>query len=118
MREHLGTSEKETEALFNLKQDRGGIVDIEFIVQFSALAYAHQYPELIEFTDNIRILDAMEHTGVMSADDAETLREVYKQYRSVGHRQVLQNRSAMVSPNELEDCREAVIRIWNSQLQR
>jgi len=116
MREHLGTSEKEAGELFNLKQDRGGIVDIEFIVQFSALAYSHQYPELIEFTDNIRILDAMEHTGVMSADDAETLREAYKKYRSVGHRQVLQNRTGPVSANELEDCRDAVIRIWNSQL--
>ncbi len=116
MREHLGTSEKEAGELFNLKQDRGGIVDIEFIVQYSALANAHQYPQLIEYTDNIRILDAMEQTGVIPAADAETLREVYKNYRSVGHRQVLQNRSSVVSPNELEACREAIMQIWNAQL--
>ncbi|MBN1007946.1 bifunctional [glutamate--ammonia ligase]-adenylyl-L-tyrosine phosphorylase/[glutamate--ammonia-ligase] adenylyltransferase [Amphritea pacifica] len=116
MREHLGTAEKDAQALFNLKQDRGGIVDIEFIVQYSALAHSHRYPQLIEYTDNIRILDAMEQVGVIPADDAETLREAYKKYRSVGHRQVLQNRSGPVSPDELEDCREAVIRIWNSQL--
>jgi glutamate-ammonia-ligase adenylyltransferase len=116
MRDHLGTSAKEADELFDLKQDRGGIVDIEFIVQYSALAHAHQYPELIEYTDNIRILDAMEQTGVIPAADAEILREVYKNYRSVGHRQVLQNRSSVVSPNELEACREAIIQIWKTQL--
>ena len=116
MRDHLGTSEKNAGELFDLKQDRGGIVDIEFIVQYNALAYAHQYPELIEYTDNIRILDALERTGVIPAADAETLREVYKNYRSVGHRQVMQNRSSVVSPNELEACREAIIQIWKTQL--
>ncbi|MBP8237652.1 MAG: bifunctional [glutamate--ammonia ligase]-adenylyl-L-tyrosine phosphorylase/[glutamate--ammonia-ligase] adenylyltransferase, partial [Pseudomonas sp.] len=41
---------------FDLKQDAGGIVDIEFMVQYAALAWSRQYPELLEFTDNIRIL--------------------------------------------------------------
>ncbi|RTE67190.1 bifunctional [glutamate--ammonia ligase]-adenylyl-L-tyrosine phosphorylase/[glutamate--ammonia-ligase] adenylyltransferase [Amphritea opalescens] len=116
MRDHLGTSEQESDALFNLKQDRGGIVDIEFIVQYSALAYAHQYPDLIDYTDNIRILDAMERNAVISTEDAQTLREAYKDYRSVGHRQVLQGRTNTVSANELEEYRQEVIRIWKSQL--
>ncbi|MBU2965665.1 bifunctional [glutamate--ammonia ligase]-adenylyl-L-tyrosine phosphorylase/[glutamate--ammonia-ligase] adenylyltransferase [Amphritea sp. 2_MG-2023] len=116
MRDHLGTSEKDSDTLFNLKQDRGGIVDIEFIVQYSALAFAHQYPELIEYTDNIRILDAMEKTGVITEGDAQTLREAYKDYRSVGHRQVLQGRTNSVSANELEEYRQEVIRIWKAQL--
>ncbi|WP_417226794.1 bifunctional [glutamate--ammonia ligase]-adenylyl-L-tyrosine phosphorylase/[glutamate--ammonia-ligase] adenylyltransferase [Amphritea sp.] len=116
MRNHLGTAEKDSDALFNLKQDRGGIVDIEFIVQYSALAFAHQYPELIEYTDNIRILDAMENTGVMAEEDTQILREAYKDYRSVGHRQVLQGRANSVSANELEEYRQAVTRIWTAQL--
>ncbi|MEH6578335.1 MAG: bifunctional [glutamate--ammonia ligase]-adenylyl-L-tyrosine phosphorylase/[glutamate--ammonia-ligase] adenylyltransferase [Amphritea sp.] len=117
MREHLGTSGKEEQALFNLKQDRGGIVDIEFIVQYSALAYAQQFPELIEFTDNIRILDAMEHVGVISPEDAEILREAYKAYRAFGHRQTLQDRSTIVSDHDLEDYRHEVSRIWQAQVE-
>lgn len=116
MRNHLGSDGSETETLFNLKQDRGGIVDIEFIVQYNVLAYAHQYPELIKYTDNIRILDALETAGVMTAEEAQTLREAYKDYRSVGHRQVLQGRTNSVSANELEEYRQAVIAIWRAQL--
>ncbi|BBB24799.1 bifunctional [glutamate--ammonia ligase]-adenylyl-L-tyrosine phosphorylase/[glutamate--ammonia-ligase] adenylyltransferase [Amphritea japonica] len=116
MRDHLGTSDKDKDAKFNLKQDRGGIVDIEFIVQFSVLAHAYQYDELIRFTDNIRIIDAMAATGVISADDAEILREGYKRYRAVGHRQVLQDRSTTIGSSELEDCRQDITRIWQSHL--
>lgn len=116
MRDHLGTAEKEADTVFNLKQDRGGIVDIEFIVQYSALAYAHQYPALIEYTDNIRILDAMEQAQVIPAQDAETLREAYKAYRALGHRQTLQDKSTTVSDHDLKDFRAAVSRIWQSQV--
>lgn len=117
MRDHLGTSEKESGEKFNLKQDRGGIVDIEFIVQFSALAYGLKHPELYEFTDNIRILDAMASTGVIPDDDAELLREAYKNYRAVGHRQVLQDQSTTISDHDLEGCRAEVSRIWDAQVQ-
>ncbi|WP_290697505.1 bifunctional [glutamate--ammonia ligase]-adenylyl-L-tyrosine phosphorylase/[glutamate--ammonia-ligase] adenylyltransferase [Amphritea sp.] len=116
MREHLGTSEKDKDEKFNLKQDRGGIVDIEFLVQYSVLANAETYSELMEFTDNIRIIDAMQTTGVISADDAETLREAYKSYRSVGHRQVLQDRSATISASEQEGSRQEITRIWKASL--
>lgn len=116
MRDHLGTSTKEAGEKFNLKQDRGGIVDIEFIVQYSALANAERFPELIEFTDNIRILDAMEKVGVIQAEDAETLREAYKTYRAAGHRQVLQDKSSTISDHDLEGCRSEVSRIWDAQV--
>lgn len=113
MRTHLGSSEKESEQAFNLKQDRGGIVDIEFLVQFSALAYTAQHGSLIEFTDNIRILDAMEASQVIDAAEAETLREAYKAFRALGHRQTLQDKSNTVSDHDLEDFRDAVTNLWH-----
>ncbi len=116
MRTHLGSSEKEAEQAFNLKQDRGGIVDIEFLVQFSALAYSATYPNLMEFTDNIRILDAMEVSGVIAPAEAETLREAYKAFRALGHRQTLQDKSNTVSDHDLEDYREAVTGLWEQQV--
>ncbi|MCP4598445.1 bifunctional [glutamate--ammonia ligase]-adenylyl-L-tyrosine phosphorylase/[glutamate--ammonia-ligase] adenylyltransferase [Neptuniibacter sp.] len=119
MRSHLGSknTENEENPVFHLKHDRGGIVDIEFIVQFLVLNYAHQYPDLYEFTDNIRILDAAEKNALLSAEEAETLREAYKDFRSVGHRQTLQDRSNTISDSEMVESRSAVAAIWNKLME-
>ncbi|WP_036229818.1 bifunctional [glutamate--ammonia ligase]-adenylyl-L-tyrosine phosphorylase/[glutamate--ammonia-ligase] adenylyltransferase [Marinobacterium jannaschii] len=115
MRAHLGSKKTENteNPVFHLKQDKGGIVDIEFLVQFCALNWAGQHPALIEFTDNIRILDAAENAGLMPAGDAEILREAYKAYRSVGHRLTLQNQSGVIGDDEMSDYRVEVSRIWS-----
>ncbi|HWV08187.1 MAG TPA: bifunctional glutamine synthetase adenylyltransferase/deadenyltransferase, partial [Pseudomonas sp.] len=97
---------------FDLKQDAGGIVDIEFMVQYAALAWSHQYPELHAFTDNIRILEGLERTGLLNGDDARLLREVYKAYRSAAHRQALQKQPGVVSGDQFHDERRSVLRIW------
>src|SRR5690606_8440563 len=68
MRDNLGTAATaagtaanafDAASSFDLKQDAGGIVDIEFMVQYAALAWSHQYPQLHRYTDNIRILDGL-----------------------------------------------------------
>ncbi|MBY4676444.1 bifunctional [glutamate--ammonia ligase]-adenylyl-L-tyrosine phosphorylase/[glutamate--ammonia-ligase] adenylyltransferase [Marinobacterium arenosum] len=114
MRSHLGSKNSGDEAsVFHLKQDQGGIVDIEFMVQYCVLAHGWQYPELMEFTDNIRILDAVERVGLLPAVDTELLRETYKAYRSVGHRLTLQGQSgSVIDDREMTDCRDQVSRIW------
>lgn len=112
MREHLGSKSTDADR-FHLKQDRGGIVDIEFLVQFMALAHAAEKPELIAYTDNIRILDAVEQQGLLSAADAEQLRQVYIHFRSVGHTQALQEQSSEVSGQILQSQREQVAAIWD-----
>lgn len=112
MRDHLGSKSTDGD-VFHLKQDRGGIVDIEFLVQFLALAYSKDQPELIRFTDNIRILDAAEQLALLPAEDAELLREAYKAYRSVGHRLSLQEQSNVISAQEMQDLRDAVAAIWD-----
>lgn len=116
MRSHLGTSAKDVEnkRIFNLKQDLGGIVDIEFLVQYKVLAEAYRHPELFEFTDNIRILDAIEKVGLLPAEDTESLREAYKAYRAAGHRLTLQDQSNVISESEMKESRELIARIWSS----
>jgi hypothetical protein len=54
--EELGSR---TAGMFHLKQDPGGIADIEFMVQYAVLAHAHRYPALLTYTDNIRQLDGL-----------------------------------------------------------
>jgi len=113
MREHLGSGQSgDSSDVFNLKQDRGGIVDIEFMVQYSVLAYGNQHQELYQYTDNIRILDAIEQVGLLPEEDTELLREAYKAYRSVGHRLTLQDQSAVLGGDQMRDYREKVASIW------
>lgn len=119
MRSHLGSkqSANEENPVFHLKHDRGGIVDIEFIVQYLVLNHGHQYPDLYEFTDNIRILDAAERNELLTSEEAETLREAYKAFRAVGHRLTLQNRSNTISDSEMGECRSAVAAIWEKVME-
>ncbi|OMH28005.1 bifunctional [glutamate--ammonia ligase]-adenylyl-L-tyrosine phosphorylase/[glutamate--ammonia-ligase] adenylyltransferase [Motiliproteus sp. MSK22-1] len=121
MREHLGSKSPTKEGepgVFHLKQDSGGIVDIEFLVQYFALAFAADKPELITYTDNIRILDAVEQTDLLPQEQAELLREAYKSYRSVGHHLALQEKSSLINDQEMKELREAVAKIWDSVLRK
>lgn len=109
-----GTSANAFEAAvpFDLKQDAGGIVDIEFMVQYAALAWSHSHPPLLRWTDNIRILEELEHEGLMPAEDASLLREAYKAYRSAAHRQALQKDAGVITGDQFADERRQVLRIW------
>lgn len=97
---------------FDIKQDAGGIVDIEFMVQYAALAWSHMHPTLLRWTDNIRILEELEHAGLMPASDAVLLREVYKAFRSASHRQALQKQAGIIDAAQFADERREVRRIW------
>lgn len=118
MRDHLGSKNTQNteKPVFHLKQDRGGIVDIEFMTQFNVLAYAHEHPSLTEFTDNIRILEGVEACGLMSADEAESLREAYISFRSVGHSLTLQGRSSEIADDELRESRDLVATSWDKMM--
>ncbi|MEZ5530402.1 MAG: bifunctional [glutamate--ammonia ligase]-adenylyl-L-tyrosine phosphorylase/[glutamate--ammonia-ligase] adenylyltransferase [Porticoccaceae bacterium] len=118
MRKHLGTavaagSEPE---IFHLKQDAGGIVDIEFMVQFAVLAWSHEIPGLTRWSDNIRILETLEESGVISGDDAQCLISAYKKYRSAGHRLQLQQATGVVPAAEFAAERELVKAAWQRLL--
>ncbi|MBB3102734.1 bifunctional [glutamate--ammonia ligase]-adenylyl-L-tyrosine phosphorylase/[glutamate--ammonia-ligase] adenylyltransferase [Azomonas macrocytogenes] len=97
---------------FDLKHDAGGIVDIEFMVQYAVLAWSHRYPELLRHTDNIRILDGLAQTGLLSGTEVRLLQEAYKAYRIAAHRLSLQKQSGVVSGDRFHDERQAVMRIW------
>jgi len=115
MRDHLGSAEGSEE--FNIKQDAGGIVDIEFAVQYLVLKHAKDSPALYEFTDNVRVIDALAGGGYLSESQAEVLRESYKTYRALGHRQTLQNSKGMVTKDTLSEMREAVSNVWEALLE-
>ncbi|MGD9984432.1 MAG: bifunctional [glutamate--ammonia ligase]-adenylyl-L-tyrosine phosphorylase/[glutamate--ammonia-ligase] adenylyltransferase [Porticoccaceae bacterium] len=117
MRAHLASEATvQNQGLFDLKQDAGGIVDIEFMVQFAVLVESHRHPELTRWTDNIRILGDLAEAGVLSATDTETLREAYKVYRAAAHRLQLQRQPGVVPAAEFAAPRAAVTAIWERLL--
>jgi glutamate-ammonia-ligase adenylyltransferase len=107
-----GANAFEATAPFDIKQDAGGIVDIEFMVQYAALAWSETHPPLLRWTDNIRILEELEHEGLMPVEDASLLREAYKAYRSAAHRQALQKDPGVIPGDQFADERRQVMRIW------
>jgi len=107
-----GANAFDATAPFDLKQDAGGIVDIEFMVQYAALAWSQTHPPLLRWTDNIRILEELEKAGLMPVEDASLLREAYKAYRSAAHRQALQKDAGVIPGDQFADERRQVMRIW------
>ncbi len=98
--------------LFHLKQDPGGITDIEFMVQYAVLAWAHEYPELLEYTDNIRILERLARADLLTEEEAGLLADAYRVYRARLHRLVLQEAAPAVTAGEFAAYREGVVRLW------
>ncbi|MGM0541852.1 MAG: bifunctional [glutamate--ammonia ligase]-adenylyl-L-tyrosine phosphorylase/[glutamate--ammonia-ligase] adenylyltransferase, partial [Pseudomonadota bacterium] len=105
--------DKSNNELFDLKQGRGGIVDIEFMVQFLVLAYAHQYPKLSVFSDNLRILETIAEAQLLTQQEVDGLIEAYQVYRSKYHRVALQKEKALVASSCYQPQREVVKSIWN-----
>ena len=116
MRKHLGSPQNKGAANFHIKQDAGGIVDIEFMVQYAVLAWSHTQPGLAKYTDNIRILAHLEQSKKLSVQEVEQLTEAYKAFRSVGHRLALQNLPSIVDGKSLQSERQIVLSIWQKIL--
>ena len=70
----------------DLKYGRGGIVDIEFVVQYLVLKHAASHPQICRWSDVVRILDSLEVAGILSKDNANSLRDAYLQLRAATHR--------------------------------
>jgi glutamate-ammonia-ligase adenylyltransferase len=84
--------------LFDIKHDSGGMVDIEFMVQYIVLAYAHQYPQLTANIGNLALLKLAGELGLIPVDLAEQTRMLYRTLRQTQHRMRLNN----VSPCRIE----------------
>ncbi len=101
---------------FDLKQSEGGITDIEFMVQYVVLAWAASYKNLVTFSDNIRILDAIAANGLLSLDECQDLADIYRQFRSDIHKMALQEQPAVVSEEKVARQQALVCEIWRKHM--
>lgn len=96
----------------SIKQSDGGLIDIEFITQFGVLAYASKQPALIEWSDNIRILETLSRVGCFSQLDLTPLINAYRQLRSALHRNSLADESQKETIEAYSKLAEQVSAIW------
>jgi glutamate-ammonia-ligase adenylyltransferase len=101
---------------YDLKHDRGGIVDIEFMVQYGVLRWAHMHPVLARHTDNIHLLQMLGDAGLFTPGSVETLTGAYRRYLSIEHHLKLMERGSQVEPAELGDLPQQVRRVWREIL--
>jgi len=113
MRKKLDSSDEQH---FDLKQGVGGIGDIEFLVQYLVLAHAAQYPSVIEFTDNIRQLDALAENDILAVDKARCLQDAYRDYRHRAHHLLLDEKSTRIRQDEFSEQRKIVTTAWHEHL--
>ena len=98
---------------FDLKQDPGGIADIEFLAQYWALLWSGQYAAVAMFADTIRQLETLASGALVSQLTVDVLTGAYRAYRNRGHRRSLRDERPVVGDDEFRDEREAVRRIWD-----
>lgn len=113
MRQRVEDGHPNRTELFDLKHDRGGMVDIEFLVQYWVLLHAAQDPELIRNTGNIALLREVSRFGLMSEAEADTIGAAYRLYRKLQHQLRLDGmETARVDPARVERERETVLALW------
>jgi glutamate-ammonia-ligase adenylyltransferase len=115
MRENL---EAKAPGLFDLKQARGGIADIEFIVQFGVLSGAHNHDSLLQWPNVVRLLESLRDTGFLDAEDSALLKQAYCLYRERTHRAALLEQPALAPEEEFSAIRCRVQAIWRDKMER
>ena len=107
---------KPAAGMFDLKQDIGGMVDIEFLVQYLVLLKSHEYQELLQWTDNVRLIQTLITTGAIDEHTAHLLKHAYLIYRAAAHQASLQEKPAQVPREKFSHLRGRVETIWKTFL--
>ena len=114
MRQRMRANHAVAAGVFDLKQSEGGIIDLEFMVQFLVLAHAQQYPVLTENIGNIALLMRLAELGIIEKEEASRVASAYLAFRKLQHASRLQGHSkAQVASSLVQDHAGAVKSLWN-----
>ncbi len=113
MRQKMHEGHPNTSKLFDLKHDSGGIVDVEFLVQYLVLAHASQYPQLTRNFGNIALLEMLGKLGLIDKEKAGNVASAYREYRRLQHALRLQGEGkARVAMDDVQAQVDAVRGLW------
>ncbi len=115
MREKMRQAHKLNADLFDLKHSAGGIIDVEFIVQYLVLANAAKHEVLTENLGNITLLNQLATLEIIDADIAQQVGDAYRAFRRLQHASRLQgDMQAKVEYQQVEMYAKAVVTLWKS----
>ncbi len=117
MRQKMHDGHPNRTALFDIKHDSGGMVDIEFLVQFLVLAHSAAHPELTANSGNLALLETAARLQLIDAGISSSIRELYRELRRVQHSMRLNNQT----PCRIEQGRfdsAPVLSLWKNLLGR
>jgi [glutamine synthetase] adenylyltransferase / [glutamine synthetase]-adenylyl-L-tyrosine phosphorylase len=113
MRERMRTeNSRAREGYFDLKQDRGGVADIEFMAQYWVLRFAGDQPPLCEFADTIRHLESVGSAALIDHRVIDCLVDAYRRYREATHHLSLEQQPPIVEQGPFAETRARVAAIW------
>jgi len=115
MRQRMRDAHPNPSRRFDLKQDAGGMIDIEFIVQYLVLRHAARYPQLTANSGNIALLRLCGELGLIDAGLAQGAADAYRALRRLQHQVRLQGQdNARVDPALVASHADIVVRLWHS----
>jgi [glutamine synthetase] adenylyltransferase / [glutamine synthetase]-adenylyl-L-tyrosine phosphorylase len=119
MRQKMLDAHPNTSALFDIKHDRGGIIDVEFIVQYLVLGHASRHCELTGNIGNLALLKLAATLGLIDSDRALAAHAAYRRFRQLQHGLRLQgDRYARVPRTEVAASIGAVLELWDEVIAR
>ena len=100
--------------LFDLKHDRGGLIDVEFAVQYLVLGHAHAHAGLTGNIGNLALLRLAAQLGLIDERRARAAQDAYRRFRRLQHSLRLQGEQyARIAPADIAESRRAVTELWN-----
>ncbi|HWN07141.1 MAG TPA: bifunctional [glutamate--ammonia ligase]-adenylyl-L-tyrosine phosphorylase/[glutamate--ammonia-ligase] adenylyltransferase, partial [Steroidobacteraceae bacterium] len=113
MRERMRAEHGRTrEGQFDLKHDRGGIADIEFLAQYWVLRHVREHPPLARFADTIRHLESVGSAALIDHRVIDRLVDAYRAFRTAAHHLSLEQLPAVVKAGEFAAEQALVAALW------
>jgi glutamate-ammonia-ligase adenylyltransferase len=117
MRDKMSDAHPNTSGRFDIKHDRGGLIDVEFIVQYLVLGYSHRHAELTGNIGNLALLKLAARLGLIAESEALAAHDAYRRLRQLQHARRLQgDKYARVEAATLGPEIAAVKKLWASVL--
>lgn len=114
MREKVRAAHPVKGALFDVKHSAGGMMDVEFAVQYLVLAHSASHPQLLDNVGNIALLQRAEAAGLLGRGVGVAAADAYRELRRAQHRARLDEQPTQVPPDTLAAQREAVVALWRA----
>ncbi len=113
MREKMHAAHPNRSGLFDVKHDPGGIVDVEFIVQYLVLGQAHRHAALAGNIGNLALLKLAAQLQLIAPVPADAAHAAYREFRRLQHTLRLQGERYARVPRESVDLHAAAVRtLW------